>query len=627
MAKVPIFNGLTEEISDRITEQVQPLVESAEAWAEKANTAVPFLLRSALIAAPGATDGYGATVTVADTGTHTAVSGEVALGGAPATVGASIPNEGRYTRVSGAWLRTGDTERQGAKAEVAYMGDAFGTIAGNAAAYDGSGPIHPLMTDEQGSLLLGFDAAAKEVVGRGITPTSQLLEFVSARFSGETGIIPLLTDATGNVLLGYDLISQRGYFHGVTDAPQAKGVELVAEPPVRKAINHILAYGQSLSVGANSGALVSTSQPFSNITFIGGPRAWSGSASTFAPFKPLVEDSTNPAPDGNTGRGETPCSGSANYASGIAAEEFGADPSANVILASTAGHGGWKIAQLEKGQAWYQDHLIRHVVEAVALDDDYACHLIDWIQGENDGLDQTPMATYRDKLNQLVLDVDTDIRAVAVNQTSPVYFSISVTAGYSGSWGQVQLAQREVARTNPLSFISCPLYPFMNQSNTDGLHLTSATMVWRSAFVGRAFARLIHGGQSPKWLDAISATRRGSRIRLKLDVPVLPLQFDTITIGQATDYGIAVEDSAGVMEISSMFFDRDCLIIDLASEPVGATEIRYALDYLGTNVTITSGASGNICDSAPETVTVNGTVRPLKNFLIPFAIPVINLGA
>lgn len=507
------------------------------------------------------------------------------------------------------------------------MDDAVGAIAQNAATYAGDGPIHPLMTDEQGSLLLGFDADAREVVGRGITPTSQLLEFVSAGFSGETGIIPLLTDAAGNVLLGYDLISQRGYFHGVTDAPQAKAVELVAEPPVRKGINHILAYGQSLSVGANSGTLVSTSQPFSNITYIGGPRAWSGSASAFAPFKPLVEDSTNPAPDGNSNRGETPCSGSANYASAIAAEEFGADPSANVILASTAGHGGWKIAQLEKGQAWYQDHLIRHVEEAAALDDDYACHLIDWIQGENDGLDQTAMATYRDKLNQLVLDADADIRAVAVNQTSPVYFSISVTAGYAGSWGQVQLAQREVARTNPLAFISCPLYPFMNQSNTDGLHLTSATMIWRSAFVGRAFARLIHGGQAPKWLDAISATRRGSRIRLKLDVPVLPLQFDTITIGQATDYGIAVEDSGGVMEISSMFFDRDCLIIDLASEPVGATEIRYALDYLGTNVTITSGASGNICDSAPETVIVNGMERPLKNFLIPFALPVINIGS
>ncbi|MGE8135733.1 sialate O-acetylesterase [Novosphingobium subterraneum] len=521
-----------------------------------------------------------------------------------------------------------DPMSAGAAADaVADMRDAVGTIASNAAAYGGSGPLYPLMTDAKGNFLLGFDEDAREVVGRGVIPSSRLLPLISAGFAGDSGMVPLMTDAAGNVLFGYDLTTFRGFVHGVSDAPQPCVKTIVETPPITKAINHILAYGQSLAVGANSGALVSTSQPFSNITFIGGPRAWTGSASAFAPFKPLVEDSVNPAPDGNTGRGETPCSGAANYASVIAAEEFGADPSANVILASTAGHGGWKISQLEKGQAWYSGQLLRHVEEAFDLNPNYACHLIDWIQGENDGLDQTSLATYRDKLNQLVLDVDADIRAIAINQQSPVYFSISVTAGYAGSWGQVQLAQREVARSNPLAFIACPLYPFMNQQNTDGLHLTSATMVWRSAFVGRAAARLMHGGEAPRWLDVVSATLRGNRIRVRLDVPVRPLALDTITVGETKDYGFAVEDTTGVLNISSIFIDGDDVVIDLATTPTGSTEVRYALDYLGTNMTITNGATGNICDSAPETVTVNGTVRPLKNFLIPFAIPVINLGA
>lgn len=77
--------------------------------------AIPFDLRSDLLDAPGG--GLRATV-AADTGTHTAVSGEVALGGGAATVGAAIPNNGRYTRVSGAWLRTGDTEEQLAAAQA-----------------------------------------------------------------------------------------------------------------------------------------------------------------------------------------------------------------------------------------------------------------------------------------------------------------------------------------------------------------------------------------------------------------------------------------------------------------------------------------------------------------------------
>lgn len=94
------------------------------AYAARAALSVPFLLRSDLIAAPGGTDGYSATVT-ADSATHTAVSGEAALGGSAATVGAAIPNNGRYTRVSGAWLRTGDLDSQKAEAaadEVAEFG-------------------------------------------------------------------------------------------------------------------------------------------------------------------------------------------------------------------------------------------------------------------------------------------------------------------------------------------------------------------------------------------------------------------------------------------------------------------------------------------------------------------------
>lgn len=506
------------------------------------------------------------------------------------------------------------------------INDALGVVAQNAAVYGGSDAIIPLMTDKQGSVLVAFDSEADALVARGLLDQAKLGRAISANFVGASGMVPMMVDAAGNVLIGYDANADAGYLRGVSDAPQPQAPQLVATKPVAKAINHVLAYGQSLSVGANSGALVSTSQPFSNITFIGGPRAWSGSAYAFAPFKPLVEDSTNPAPDGNTARGETPSSGSANYASVIAAEECGINPADHVILASTAGHGGWRIDQLEKGQDWYDDNLLRHASEAVALESDYACHLIDWIQGENDGLSETAFETYRAKLDQLIIDADADLRAIS-GQITPVYFSISVTAGYAGSWRQVQLAQRAVANSNPLAFIATPLYPFMNQSNTDGLHLTSAAMVWRSAYVGRAYSRLVHEGHKPRWLDVISATIRGTQIRVRLDVPVRPLQFDTVTIGMATDYGFAVEDDGGLVAIDAISIDGDVIVIDLGATPTGSVNVRYALDYLGTNVTITSGASGNVCDSAPETVTVSGRVRPLKNFLVPFSVTAIDLGA
>lgn len=532
-----------------------------------------------------------------------------------------------FTSAAAEGVAAAEAARDEAQGFADDMAEAVSAISGGSAVYSGAGPIFPIMTDEQGEVLLGFDSGSGEIVGRGILPFDEMTAAVPARFVGERGMVPVLVDAAGHVLIGFDLDRSRGFMHGVSDSPVPTPTALAAEPPVLKTLQHFLAYGQSLSVGANSGALVSTSQPFSNVTFIGGPRAWSGSAAAFGTFKPLVEDSTNPAPDGNTGRGETPCSGAANYASVIAAREFGIDPADHVILASTAGRGGWRIDQLDKGNEWYADNFLRHVQEAVALEPDYACHAVDWIQGENDGLRETSRGDYSAALNALIADANADIRAIATEQESPVYFGISVTAGYSAAWGQVQLAQRDVARSNPLAFITCPLYQFMNQQNTDGLHLTSATMVWRSAYFGRAMARLMHGGVLPRWLDAVSATLTGKTVRVRLDVPVRPLQFDVLTIGETENYGFCVEDSTGTVAVGSVYIEGDDVVIELVDAPTGTVEVRYALDYLGTNAVITGGATGNLCDSAPETVTVGGVVRPLKNFLVPFALTAIDLGS
>lgn len=109
----------------RYAATAQAAAGDSESARKKSQFAIPFGTRAALTSAAGAVDGLPATVTD-PTGSHTAVSGEVALGNGAATVGALIPDMGKYTRISGAWLRTGDLDSQTASLAA--------TTANNAAA-------------------------------------------------------------------------------------------------------------------------------------------------------------------------------------------------------------------------------------------------------------------------------------------------------------------------------------------------------------------------------------------------------------------------------------------------------------------------------------------------------------
>lgn len=627
---------LAEAFYAGIATVVQPLVDAAEGFADDAQAAAGFpTLTAATAFAPKLATGEQTIVRASDTGTHAAVAVEIALGGAAATVGAQIPNPGYYAKqASGAIWRVGDLEIQRVKLSVDGF-DQFIRSSG-VAAYKGTGPYIPVLTDKTfGAILLGYDTGAGEIFGRGLVTQSVmkpamgvvLRGFGQADYTG-TSMIPLLTDRTGTALIAYDVANRKAIIDGVTNAPQPTPGEKVAVKPIPRALNHSLGYGQSLEAGANPTGgnvtlptVVSTTQPYYNKTFAGGPRAYTGSAFSFTPLKALVEDAVNPAPDEGTNRGETPSSGAANYASTLAAIEYGVDPAQHVILSSTAAHGGWRIDQLEKGQAWYADVFLNHATQAKAINSDYACHTVRWVQGENDGLVQTPYATYLNKLVQLATDADADIRAIS-GQTTPVYTLIAQTAGYSRTWGEVQRAQLDAPKINPLIHLVTPIY---HLPSSDNLHLTAVGYAWLGAYFGRAGSRLVHGGLKPRTLRPLSATRRGDQVRVKMDVPVLPMVLDTQNLGATANFGFAVRDANGTVAITKVAISGDTVVITLGATPVGTTAVRYAMDALGTNLVTEGGGSGNLRDSAPETATISGVSYPLYNWALHFALPVITL--
>ena len=503
--------------------------------------------------------------------------------------------------------------------------------------YFGNNETIPFVIDSSNKLILGYDSHKDEVIGAGMI-TSEKAKSISdsaideREANGNTGlyvgsgtIIPLMIDGNNRLILGYDAEKDSVVGAGLnqsTITPERKPLPLELRP-IAKAVNHTLGYGQSLSIGATATTIISSSQPYSNITFSTGPRAANNDVSS---QKPLVEDNTSPAPDGGTNRGETFCSGMANYALTLAAIDNGIIPSKHVIFASTAGKGGTKLANLIKGTAWYNDHFLLHVTGQYDLNHDSAVHIIPIAQGETD-LDQSPPTAalaLRAMAEQFQIDAESDIKAVN-GQTSPVFVQFSQCSYKAALSPNICLSQLDLVQKNKKFRLATPQYHLPRAA--DGTHLTSVGYKWDGAYRGRDYKELMFDGIESLYINPVSATLRGNVLTLKFDrVRVLPLRLDNENLAATTDYGFRVNDSNGKVNIMSSRGIDDTVVFELATIPVGNTVVRYALDYLGEGLNIVNGASGNLRDSDTSFITINNVNYPMFQVAPHFELQVIKVG-
>lgn len=510
------------------------------------------------------------------------------------------------------------------KTELAASGVLDEVDRAGGSEYLGVGPIFPIATDQDRRAVLAYDAEKKRIVGAGVVGVDEVDQQLQGtigdqamfEYVGAGPVYPLLLGVDRRVLLGYDAGADRIVGAGLQPAPLEQGAA---------AINHLLFYGQSLSVGATATTIISVAQPYNNVTFSGGPRAWTGLAFDFSSLKPLVEDNVNPAPDGSSNRGETPCSGAANYASNLLYRDAGIAPADHVILASTAGKGGASILELKKGTSWYNNFLA-HVQGGLAQGQSYVLRAFCWAQGEsNVSMDY---ATYRAELEQLQVDIDSDARAMTGQQVrvACITYQLSYRAR---AYQAVPLAQLSLAQNNPYFYLATPTYhlPY----GPDNVHLTNVGYKWLGAYYGRVYKKIIAGDlgpdkQHPWWLNPVSAVRSGTTVTLRFDVPTAPLVFDTVALAPTTANGFRIVDSLGPVNISNMAASGSSVVIELEAEPVGEAVVRYGLDYLGDGLIINAGGSGNLRDSTPDTLLLEGIERPLFHVCPHFELPLIELG-
>ena len=490
------------------------------------------------------------------------------------------------------------------------------------ATFKGTG-VTPLVTDKTLKVILGYENKTESVIGSGLITDETMTSFGSALFKG-SDIVPMVTDSIGRLILGYDVAEDKligvGFSGQNIEKVIYKQKVPLKEKIISKAINHVIAYGQSLSVGAAGKPVISLNQPYNNLTFTGGPRAFNGTEYDFLPLKPLAEDE-NPAPDGSSTRGETVCSGFANLASTLLAEA-GLNPLDHVILASAAGHGGYRVSQLEKGTTWYNNTFLQHVTQGYAANPEHVVPAVLWLQGENDASYTTTYSEYKQALTQLSEDIDADVKAIN-SQTSPAYLLEYQTAYWTLQRPEISVAQLELAKENNNIFMVSPIYHMPHAP--DRIHLTSEGYKWLSGYFAKAYKSLLDGYE-PEFLKPVSAMLKDTSLTVMFDVPCLPLVIDTENLALTQDYGFAVEDENGLINLQSINVIGQSVVIELSRAIVGTAEVRYALDYQSKLTNMNEVGTGNLRDSAPEIITVSGTEKPLFNVSPHFKLNIVRLG-
>lgn len=249
---------------------------------------------------------------------------------------------------------------------------------------------------------------------------------------------------------------------GGSGSPAARAI-----PP---ATEHLLSYGQSLSLGNRSVVDFPTNETIPSadnenvgLMFSGGTRP--EDLSSLVPF----DESMTPVPLADWGidvPGETPLYGALLTIKTL-------DNALHV--ASAAGKGGTDIADLSKGSEPYA-RLLAQVTAAKALSPGaYSVLGVIWMQGESDPNN----FNYGAQFAQLVMDIDSDIRAVT--HQGSIQFYVCTT-----DLPEIAAQQKAVAAANPNVHIACDDNDF---AKSDGTHLTAAS----SKAVGVALGNAIMG--------------------------------------------------------------------------------------------------------------------------------------
>jgi hypothetical protein len=423
----------------------------------------------------------------------------------------------------------------------------------------------------------------------------------------------------------------------------------------RPGLNHVIAYGQSLSTGWEGFPALST-RPVPGAMMLGGSVR---PASEFAPdWSPVGEPALRPlvatVQDIATGAVLPPAAAAALPAGALALgetvlegalAEWRARAGAMqdiVFLASACGVGGRSLEALSKGASPELFNRLRGCVragrsaaEAAGLD--YGIVALLFLQGEHNSwaLNGTAdRATYAALLRRFYADSVADAAAVVAGQSLPPAMFLYQTGGaYASTDNAVAQAQLDVALDTPLCFLAAPVYPVTDK----GGHLDANGYRWLGAQFGKVMHRVLTLGEPWLPLHPVVACAAGASLRVTFHVPAPPLRwgrpFGGLARQDVPQRGFSLADAAGEIGIADVAIEPPDRLRFVLDRPAGqGAVLRYA--------TARHGGLGALHDSDPhpsalfyepesaggrtsaDVLALAGQPYPLYNWCVAFSIPI-----
>lgn len=378
-------------------------------------------------------------------------------------------------------------------------------------------------------------------------------------------------------------------------------------PPLARptfGINHVIAYGQSLSSGWEGWPALSAA-PRHDALMLGRsvrPRDEAAAAwlpvgeAAFHPLAATVQERESGAllspaqaaglPPGTQALGETVLEAAVNHWRARMPADEGA-AAGQRLLASTCGVGGRTLAALSSGA---NPELFRRLQDCARLAREvagregqgYGIVALLFLQGEQDtrGPDGTggDREGYRAQLRRWREDVMEEVvHGIAGQEARPALFLYQTGGAYAQDDHAVAMAQLDVALSDPGCFMVGPAYPVPDK----GGHLDANGYRWLGAQFGKVMHRVLTLGEPWRPLHPVAARREGNVARVRFHVPVPPLAWGMPFRGRTPvaprDGGFTLVDAAGEVPIAAVALEgADTVALAMGRAPGPGLRVRYA---------------------------------------------------